>query len=122
MLSRLKNLFNSFSSKTESAPKANVVIESVEVQQRDCQRLVDSRVQDDSTAFSGGFDINSVRRRITGEIDQQEIQAARQRSRDCRNRWFNKGDQTESGSFNLPDQAVKPIVAQIMSRVRGKTH
>lgn len=29
---------------------------------------------------------------------------------------------TESGSFSLPDQAVEPIVAQIMARVRDKTH
>jgi hypothetical protein len=28
---------------------------------------------------------------------------------------------TESGSFSLPDQAVDPIVAQIMARVRNKT-
>ena len=28
---------------------------------------------------------------------------------------------TESGSFTLPDNAVEPIVAQIMARVRDKT-
>lgn len=100
MLEKFKYLYERLVAKFEGNLAVQPSVADIYELERTRKKLAQMRFRTGET--SNTLDLNSVRKRITGEIDSDAI-VVRQRRREALNKWLRKEDQSESGSFDTTE-------------------
>jgi len=103
MLNTLKLLINLFRTKAQTHPAGFNTQQGPkkETEQSDHrEKLVHVRNHMDELTTTNAFDINAVRQKVHEDLRTSDLNA-RQKDRASMNKWFNKCDLTDSGSFDI---------------------
>jgi hypothetical protein len=100
---KMKYLWNRISQRFEgNLAKSEDVVDFSELD-RTRRKLVQMRSRTEGSESTGAFAMEAVRRRMTSEVDLVDVSAVRSKNRQAVNKWFNREDATETGSFNAVD-------------------
>lgn len=101
MLNTLKVLVNRFRLKTQVQPTGSSTSQGAKTEQLEHrEKLVNVRNHMDELTTTNAFDINAIRQKVHDELRASDV-SARQKDRASINKWFNKCDLTDSGSFDI---------------------
>lgn len=99
---KIKYLWNRISQKFEgNLAKSEEVVDFSELE-RTKRKLVQMRYRSEGSESTGAFAMEAVRRRMTTEISCDTL-ATRKKTREAVNKWFNREDIVDTGSFNAID-------------------
>lgn len=101
MLNTLKLLVNHFRPKTQIRTTGSTSKKSKETEQLEHrEKLVSVRNHMDELTTTNAFDVNAIRQKVHEDLRASDV-SARQKDRASINKWFNKCDLTDSGSFDI---------------------
>lgn len=103
MFDKMKYLWNRISQRFEgNLAKSDDVLDFSELD-RTRRKLVQMRSRAEGSESTGAYAMDSVRRRMTSEISLDEVSTVRSKNRQAVNKWFNREEIVDTGSFNAVD-------------------
>jgi len=100
---KMKYLWNRISQRFEGNLAKNDDVLDFSELDRTRRKLVQMRSRAEGAESTGAFAMDAVRRRMTGEVNVAEVSNLRSKNRQAVNKWFNREESTETGSFNAVD-------------------
>lgn len=100
---KMKYLWNRISQRFEGNLAKNDDVLDFSELDRTRRKLVQMRSRAEGAESTGAFAMDAVRRRMTSEVNLAEVSNLRSKNRQAVNKWFNREECTETGSFNAVD-------------------